>query len=304
MFDKKVLNIYVVIIGVFFLISGIGKVINTTGFSYLINQYGLGYLMLLAPIIVLAEIGLGISLLLLLNPKRDSLIAFIFLAAFTIAFGFAHFMHGVNDCGCFGTLQPSNLPPAFTFLRNFILLAIALIVWLKYPKEETGNINGWKKRLVLGVMGVSIFVSGFTFRMPDMFHADIKKNKFQDQNVKATELAKYITTSMDKRYLVFCFSYTCPHCWNSIENLRGFKKSGTVDSIVVLAVGDSAGKAFFNHSFSPDFIIRDLSTETMMALTNLYPTAFYVKNDTVKVIIEGEVPSPVTFKKQYALSNN
>ena len=50
MFDKKILNIYAIIVGIFFLISGIGKVIDTAGFSNLISQYGLGYLNWLSPV--------------------------------------------------------------------------------------------------------------------------------------------------------------------------------------------------------------------------------------------------------------
>jgi len=45
MFEKRILNIYSVIIGALFIISGIGKVIDTTAFSNLIFQYGLGYFM-------------------------------------------------------------------------------------------------------------------------------------------------------------------------------------------------------------------------------------------------------------------
>ena len=43
MFDKKILNIYSVIIGVLFIVSGLGKVVNTAGFSELISNYGLSY---------------------------------------------------------------------------------------------------------------------------------------------------------------------------------------------------------------------------------------------------------------------
>ena len=120
MFEKKILNIYAIVVGVFFIISGIGKVFNTAAFSGLILQYGLGYLMILAPLIVFAEILLGLFLVLLISPKRYSLISFILLIFFTIAFAYAHFYKGIDDCGCMGSLKHSTISPFFSFMRNFI----------------------------------------------------------------------------------------------------------------------------------------------------------------------------------------
>lgn len=106
MFEKRTLNIYSVIVGIFFLISGIGKVFSTAAFSDLIFQYGLGYMMILSPLIVVIEILLGLFLILLIKPRRYSFLSFILLVVFTAAFAYAHFRNGVDDCGCFGSMQP------------------------------------------------------------------------------------------------------------------------------------------------------------------------------------------------------
>jgi uncharacterized membrane protein YphA (DoxX/SURF4 family) len=303
MFEKRVLNIYSVIIGALFIISGIGKAIDTAGFNNLIYQYGLGYLMILSPFIVLFEILIGLFLVLLINPKRYSMISFVLLVIFTISFAYAHFKNGINDCGCFGTMQPSNIPFIFSFIRNIILIAMALILWIKYPKEKM-EIAKWKKYLIVSVMSISIFTAGFTFRMPYFLTSKKEIHKFQNQNIKNTELSKYIKTSPDSTYLFFCFSYTCPHCWNSIENLRQYKKSNTVDSVIAFATGADSSKLFFIQNFNPDFYIRDLPLDTMLKLTNLFPTSFYVEHDTIKAVIEGELPSHIIFKNQYILPNN
>ncbi|MFC2093616.1 hypothetical protein ACFLSV_06920, partial [Bacteroidota bacterium] len=83
-----------------------------------------------------------------------------------------------------------------------------------------------------------------------------------------------------------------------------FKNNNTVDSVVVLATGENSDKHFFEQNFHPDFNIKNLPLEEMDKLTNAYPTAFYIENDTVKVIIKSVLPSPVTFKKYYILSNS
>ena len=303
MFEKRILNVYSVIIGIFFIISGIGKVFDTAAFGNLIYQYGLGYLMILSPLIAITEILIGLFLILLINPKRYSLFSFVLLIIFTISFAYAYFKHGVNDCGCFGSILHSDISPFFSFIRNFILLMMSLIVWLKYPKEEFKHVK-WKNYIILVVMSFSIFISGFTYKSPFFLRSKTEVHKFQNQNIKNTELSNYINTSKDSTYLIFCFTYTCSHCWNSIENLRQYQISNTVDRVVSLAAGKNSDKLFFEQNFHPAFNIKDLSIEKMAELTNAYPTAFYVEHDTVKVIIQSVLPSPITFNKQYNISNS
>jgi uncharacterized membrane protein YphA (DoxX/SURF4 family) len=298
MFEKGILKIYSIIIGVLFIISGLGKVIDTSGFSNLISQYGLGYLMIFSPVIVVFEILLGLFLVLLVNPKFYAMVSFSLLTIFTALFAFAHFKYGVNNCGCFGTVQHMNFPPIFSFIRNFILMAMSLIVWIKYPKEKIKIIN-WKKYLVLIVMSISIFTAGFTFKTPYFLRNKPEIHKFQGQNIKNTDLLNYAKTSPDSTYLFFVFSYTCPYCWNSIENLRQYQKTNTVDRTITLAIGEEKNKLIFYENFKPDFNIKDLPAVEMDKLTDSYPTAFYVEHDTVKIVLQSELPSPFVFKKLY-----
>jgi uncharacterized membrane protein YphA (DoxX/SURF4 family) len=312
MFEKRILNFYSIIIGVLFIVSGLGKVINTSGFSNLIGQYGLGYLMILSPLIVLSEILIGLFLVLLINPKFCAMISFGLLTIFTALFAFAHFKYGVNNCGCFGTLYTTNLPPLFSFIRNFILIGMSFIVWIKYPKKKLNapiylkiKIPNWKKYLVLIVMSISIFTAGFTFKAPYFLSNRSKISKFQNQNIKNTELAKYIKTSPDSTYLIFCFSYTCPHCWNSIENLRQYKITNTANIMALGALGtDEKNKDDFNNAFKPNFTIKNISIGEMSKLTDVYPTSFYISHDTIKAIMKAELPSPFVFKKLPYLSKN
>ena len=298
MHEKRILNFYSIIIGVLFIISGIGKVIDTWGFSNLIYQYGLGHLMILAPLIVLVEILLGLFLILLISPKRVSMISSFMLVIFTISFAYAHFAKGVNDCGCFGSVQHVNLPPIFSFIRNIILIVIAVIVWIKYPKEKT-EVVIWKKNVIIFIMSISIFIAGCTFRMPYHFTNKEETHKFQNQNIKKTELAKYIKTSSDSTYLVFCFSYTCPHCLNSIENMRQYKNSNTVDSIITIVTKNAKEQNIFIENFHPDFKIIELSDNNMGKLTNAFPTTFFIKNNSIQYVIQGELPSSFVFNQSH-----
>ena len=310
MFEKGILKVYSIIIGVLFIVSGLGKVIDTSGFSNLISQYGLGYLMVLSPVIVVFEILLGLFLVLLINPKFYAMVSFGLLTIFTALFAFAHFKYGVNNCGCFGTVN-TNLPPIFSFIRNFILIGMSLIVWIKYPKEKKiklgiskrgigelklDHITNWKKYLVLIIMSISIFTAGFTYKTPYFLRGKSEIHEFQGQNIKNTELSKYFITSPDSTYLVFCFSYTCPHCLNSIENLRQYKITNT-SNIMALGIGNKKDKDAFDEYFKPDFKITDISINEMNKLTDVYPTSFYILHDTIKRVMKGELSSPFIFKK-------
>ncbi len=303
MFEKKVLNVYAVITGLLFLISGAGKLVDTASFGDLIYQYGFGYLMILSPAVVIAEILIGISLVLLIRPRLYSLLAFIFLLIFTFSFAYAHFVHGINDCGCFGTLQHTEISPVLPFLRNIILMCMCSLIFLKYPAQKTETVT-WKRWLAQTVMYPAIFIAGFSFTTPFFLKMAAAKHPFQSQNISTTALAKYIITSPDSTYLIFCFSYTCPHCWNSIENLEQYKKTNAVNSVIVFATGENSDKLSFTDNFHPDFHIADLPFNSMRELTNIFPTAFYIAHDSIKVVIQGELPSPVTFKQHYKTTNS
>lgn len=296
MFEKKSLNIYSVIVGMLFIISGFGKAIDTAGFSDLISQYGLGYLMVLSPLIVVSEILIGLFLVLLINPRFFAMISFFMLTIFTVLFAFAHFKYGVNDCGCFGTVQHLNFPPLISFIRNIILIVMSGMIWWGYPRYSI-KIAKWKLYLISSIIAVSIFISGFTFEIPYSFKNKSEIHEFQGQNIKNTELSKYLITSPDSTYLFFVFSYTCPYCWNSIENLRQYQKSGTVDRMIAFATGAESDKDIFNQSIKPDFIIKNLSADEIGKLTDSYPTAFYIEHDTVKLVLQSELPSPFIFKR-------
>lgn len=302
MFSKKVLHFYAFIAGMVLTASGVGKILDTTAFSNLIGQYGFDYLTVLSPVIAIAELVTGICLVLLINLRFFALLAFILLLLFTISFAYGHFVYGINDCGCFGTLIHSGIPPSLVFLRNFILLIITAILFLKYPVENTSTPR-WKVKLLQCLAYPAVFIAGFSFTTPAFIKPNTYQHPFKNKNIKDTEFKNYVKTSTDSTYLIFCFSYSCPHCWNSIENLRQFIQTKAVNRVISFATGKYSDKISFASNFNPDFAIEDLSPGAMDKLTGIYPIAFYVEQDTIKTIIQSELPSPVTFNQFYKPKN-
>ena len=298
MFSKKALNVSSVILGIIFIISGIGKITNVADFSILISQYGFPGLKFLAPIIILIEFLLGLFLIFLIYPKISALFSTLLLIAFTGAFTYANFKHGINNCGCFGSLKLSELPPAFTYFRNLVLMLFSVIIWLKYPAQRVEKVQV-KNVFIIGLMTVAVFLTGYTLKSPIKFNMNNQKDDLIGENIKNTELSKYASTSEDSTYLIFCFSYNCPHCLNSIENLKQYEKTKTVDRLILIVSESEKDQIAFNENFQLDLPLISLHADTLLKITDVVPTAFYIKNNIVQTVIKSTLPSHFIFKKYY-----
>ena len=319
---QKILRIICIALGIVYLYAGLNKILDTASVGNLIVQYGFGIFQVLAPFIVLVQIALGLCLVLGVKLKLMSLVSFAMLVVFTLAFTYAHLQHGVTDCGCFGASEKEENNVLLFYLRNAGLMALSLFVFFCYSanNEETSDrknlinmllslifseekISDNKKMILLGVMLPMIFVAGLTYRMPH-FHQQAEEHILLNQHIRDTPLYQHIQTDSDNSYLLFFFSYTCPHCWNSIANFKHFGQSMTVDSIVSFAFVDADMPEEF-YQFRDEFIdffgdirTRELVNDSiMLELVPFVPTSFYIRNDTIKAVIEGALPSPFTFRK-------
>jgi len=295
-------KIVCIIIGSIYLLSGIGKVINVVAFEILIANYGFELFQIFAPIIILGELALGVCFVLLIKPKLMSILSMILLMIFTIAFTYAHFVNGINDCGCFGMFNLKQQNTIFTYIRNILLFGMSLFVFIKSSKEYS-LIENWKKYSILTFFIPIIFVCGFTFHIPQNLYK-IRHHQYLNKPIKETILSDYLQTVKGSSYLIYCFSYTCPNCWNSIENYKSFKTTGVVDSIIAISLvsadtsKNSQNRNAFTECFGSNFVNYELiNNEAIQTVISSLPTSFYIKDDTIKQVIESELPSPFIFQK-------
>jgi hypothetical protein len=137
------------------------------------------------------------------------------------------------------------------------------------------------------------FMSGYVFRF-----ANKKKAGNKVLAIESTDLQEFITTSKDSTYLVFAFTYTCPHCMNSVENLKQYEVFGVVDKVIGLAVKDSIAEKQFIEIFHPDFLIKNIEPQNLFRLTKTFPTAYFIKNDSIIAELSGVLPCSFVFEKQ------
>lgn len=130
------------IIGILFLVSGIGKLINSTDARFLVELLATKFFWLIEyadPIVMLISVlELVIAVLLLWGRYLVSAFtaALVMLLGFTGVLGF-FYLQGMNveNCGCFGAFGfASGLD--FTLLRNLVLIALIAGTYLVMPGKR------------------------------------------------------------------------------------------------------------------------------------------------------------------------
>ncbi|MDR0710878.1 MAG: hypothetical protein LBF67_00835 [Prevotellaceae bacterium] len=280
--------------GVVFLLSGMAKALDAAVFANAIAQYGFGSLEVAAPVIIQVEVLLGLLLVFRIRLRWTAFAGALLLVAFTLIYAYGVIFKSVADCGCFGSIAALNTSPAFTFARNAILLYMLVVVWQN--GKNAVNINAGVAATTLAMMCLNAFMSGYTCRKA---HRRPAAKEFAEQAVENTALKDFIATSKDSTYLVFAFSYTCLHCLNSIENLKQYESFGVVDKVVALSfAADSLAMQRFHSMFNPIFPIKHYPLQQLSRLTADLPTAYYIKNDTIRLEIRGTLPCGYVLQRQ------
>jgi hypothetical protein len=99
--------------------------------------------------------------------------------------------------------------------------------------------------------------------------------------------------------MVFAFTYNCPHCLNSIENLKQYESVGIVDKVIGLVLEDSIAEQAFRENFKPTFLVKNYHPKTLFLLTNSFPQTYYIRNDSIVMKFLGELPCAYVFAKEF-----
>lgn len=287
---KKLHHIVSILLGVVFVLSGVGKALNVWAFQQLIHSYGYPYLDLLAPIIILAELILGALLIVRERVKTMSLLSGILLLLFTGVYTYGYARQGITDCGCFGAAQVVEWPAWAVYVRNIVLLVFANYLYLSATDEPTQ----WTrtKRIIMGIyLAIGIFLTGMTYR-PAAFwpHAE---HPLTGQAVQQTPLAGYVPHR--ESVWVLCYSYSCSHCLNTMENYLAMQRYERVDTILSIAVlTPGADQDSLRQHFGkmyPQVVGTEL-LKTDLSEIEQFPTSLLIEDDTIRQVWVGEMPNP------------
>lgn len=129
------------VVGLLFIVSGLIKVNDPLGFSYKLEEYFhvfdarfteafsalVPYSLAFSMGIAVAEVVLGVLLLLGLLPRLCNALLLLMIAFFTWLTGYSAITGSVTDCGCFG--DAIKLTPWQSFYKDLVLLVLILFLY-------------------------------------------------------------------------------------------------------------------------------------------------------------------------------
>lgn len=282
-------------IGVVFLLSGMGKALNVLLFQSLIHNYGLPYLDLAAPLVVAVELLLAFLFLARERVKTISLYSIILLLAFTGVYTFGLTRQGITDCGCFGVLHMPDIPPVYVYARNILLLVV--LNWLYLTTEDEPK--AWSRARWIAFscyMGLTLFCTGMTFR--PAAYLPSHPHPMEGKAIADTPLSNQLPQR--ESMMVLLYSYQCGHCMNTMENFLALQRYERVDTIVAIAVVPADAEVDSLRQTLrlryPELGTREMSADAIAQIQD-FPTALLVENDTIRQVISGELPSPYSIEK-------
>ena len=282
-----------IVLGLLFLVSAFAKAWDADTFGRMLLLYGPRWFGGFAPVIIFCEVVLGMCLLLRVRPKGAAVAADIFLVTVSAVFAYGVLFKGIQSCGCFGVLERYyTSKPWMTFARNAVLIVLTLPILFAKPEKEKHLTQ--KLIAMMVVASVACFICGLamkkSFRLPRMRY---------EKGPSTTEMMGKIQDvypfSADSTYVVYLFSFTCPHCMNSFANVAQYGQFGLVDKVLGIAIEDDEAQARFERIYKPDFDILTIPHDSMSHITHSLPVMLHIEGGTICDIEEGFVLSPGLF---------
>lgn len=150
---KAITHISRIIVGFLFIISGLIKLNDPVGFSFKLDEYfseavfNLTFLqpfaLSFAVFLVIAEVVLGVLLLIGFKKKFTLWSLFLMILFFTFLTFYSAYFNKVTDCGCFG--DALKLKPWESFIKDVVLLVLIVILMIgqkfiqPLTRSETAN---------------------------------------------------------------------------------------------------------------------------------------------------------------------
>ncbi len=160
------------LVSVTFIFSGFVKLIDPLGSQYKFEEYfGADVLNLefLTPyalqfsiVLIIAEIILGVKLLVGFKPKITVWSLFVLTLIFLFLTWYSAYFDKVTDCGCFG--DAIKLTPWETFYKNIILIALIIYLIIRVYDIQPLFTETFAKRIAIFSFIVSVFLTFYVLK--------------------------------------------------------------------------------------------------------------------------------------------
>lgn len=172
---KIIDHIIRIIVGLFFIFSGIVKVNDPVGTSIKLKEYFevfaqdftelfsvfTPFSLEIAVFVIVLEVALGVALVISYRMRLTSWIILGLIVFFTFLTFYSAVFNKVTDCGCFGDAIP--LTPWTSFYKDLILLA--LIVYLFFKRNKFPSLQNKTGDIAMGLaLAATLFLAIFAIR--------------------------------------------------------------------------------------------------------------------------------------------
>jgi len=280
-------SILSIIVGLFFIISGIGKTLAPIQFADTIASYGFPRLRFLAPVVTAGEIGLGLMLLFQVHLRRSALVGALLLTVFTLLFAYGFLKHGITSCGCFGAITALQTSPSVSLIRNLVFIIFCIIIYKNFVDYDAPRL------LLPSAIGVITFMSLLVLSYKYAVHKPASYIQLAPgQSASVSALAPLHIAKSTTNYLIFVFSPTCPHCWAATPTVMQYQAEGLVTKIIAVSPPSThmEQEKYLKH-FNPSFTIQTLSKAELLKITTQIPAVLLVRNDTITAVSGAPLPT-------------
>lgn len=283
------------ILGLMFLFSAFAKAWDAEAFADMLLLYGPQWFSIGAPILIMVEAVLGMALVMRVQTRWTAIAADCFLVVVSAIFAYGVLTKGIQDCGCFGIFSKIFAgKPWITFARNMLFVGISVPAILDTSREVRYLYP--KTCLTIIVVAIACFICGLSMRksysLPKI--SDVKSN---DRSKVMEKLNEIYSFNPDSTYIVYLFSFNCPHCQNSFANVQQFQQFNVADRVLGIAVEDQDAQERFYRIYKPEIDIITIPREQMEQITIQLPIGMSIKENAIKKVEAGFITSPGLFIK-------
>ena len=170
-----IINLFRIVLGLTFILSGFVKAIDPLGTQYKIEDY-LGVLSLggmLPDFVTLGtsvaisaiEFTLGVLLLFAISRRVISKVTLVFMTIMTLITAWLYIANPISDCGCFG--DAIHLTNGETLLKNVIMLAMTAVVVYK-PRDMIRTLSNGNSTIVINysVLFILLYAAYSLYMLP------------------------------------------------------------------------------------------------------------------------------------------
>lgn len=170
-----IINLFRIVLGLTFILSGFVKAIDPLGTQYKIEDY-LGVLSLggmLPDFVTLGtsvaisaiEFTLGVLLLFAISRRVISKVTLVFMTIMTLITAWLYIANPISDCGCFG--DAIHLTNGETLLKNVIMLVMTAVVVYK-PRDMIRTLSNGNSTIVINysVLFILLYAAYSLYMLP------------------------------------------------------------------------------------------------------------------------------------------